>query len=731
MMQSPLGLYLSFLKKYRGMSVPIIFSLLLEMAFCSGVPYCFSIIVDKALLGNNRHLLYLIISGLMIGVVVVAVFGMIRDRLYAQLTAGLMNDIRTEMFMHLQQMSVAFYSKNQVGDIVARFSSDLAVVENATTFAISAAVSPALDVLCSTVLLFLLDWKLALISLLVWPVVVTGPRIFAPKVVSESYKRKGEESQVLSYLQENVHAQSLIKTFGLKDYAHSEFMTRVGALRARMVRVKIFSGLVERSAYIGILFIQVGILGVGAHMVAKGMLTVGVLAAFQALFLALSYSIACVAQFVPTLVEAGGGMRRIQELLEESPGVPDTGKVPLARLSREIVFQNVSFGYTENHLNLNQASITLQKGTSVAFVGSSGSGKSTILSLVMRLYDPREGSVAIDGTDLREATQQSLREQMSYVPQESFLFDISIRENIRLGNRTATDPEIENAAKAAEIHDIIMKMPLGYDTPVGERGGKLSGGQRQRIALARAILRQPEILILDEATSALDPSTEAAINQTLERLAKGRTILSVTHRFASVVNADRIFVLDAGRVCEQGTHAELLAHRGLYRKLWDKQNGLTLENEGRHATVTPDRLQQIPIFSDLPTPLLEKAVKFMGTEQYATDRVIIQEGDIGNQMYIIVRGKVEVIRNTEGGPTRAAVLEAGDHFGEIALLRAIPRTATVRTLLPSIFLTINRSEFDFLMEQAPDLRARLEQIAEQRGVIKDADKPVVANSAPG
>ncbi len=262
-MQSPLTLYLSFLKKYRGMSIPIIFSLLIEMAFTAGVPYCFGIIVDKALLGNDHHLLYLIISGLMVGVVIVAIFGIISDRLYAQLTAGLMNDIRTDMFTHLQELSIAFYSRNQVGDIVARFSSDLAVVENVTTLALSAAISPGLDVLASTVLLFFLSWKLALISLLVWPVVVTGPRIFAPKVVTESYKRKGEESQVLSYLQENVHAQSLIKTFGLKDYAHSEFLTRVQALRSRMVRVKTFSGLVEQSAFVGILFIQVGILGVG------------------------------------------------------------------------------------------------------------------------------------------------------------------------------------------------------------------------------------------------------------------------------------------------------------------------------------------------------------------------------------------------------------------------------------------------------------------------------------
>jgi len=331
---------------------------------------------------------------------------------------------------------------------------------------------------------------------------------------------------------------------------------------------------------------------------------------------------------------------------------------------------------------------------------------------VMRLYDPCEGAICIDGVDLRHATEQSLREQMSYVPQESFLFNISIRENIRLGNMKATDAQVEQAAKAAEIHDIILKMPHRYETLVGERGGRLSGGQRQRIALARAILRKPEILILDEATSSLDAATEEAVNQTIERMAKGCTILSVTHRLSSIVNVDRIFVLEAGCVTEQGTHPELLAARGLYLRLWEKQTGLALADDGRRATVTPERLRQVPIFSELPEELIEAAIHFLGTEQYPAGRVIVQEGDMGNRLYIIVRGKVEVVRDSEPGPLR--VLETGDYFGEIALLRAVPRTATVRTLLPSVFLSIDRSEFDLLMERAPELRLRLEKTAHQR-----------------
>ena len=552
-------------------------------------------------------------------------------------------------------------------------------------------------------LLFVLDWRLAMMALLVFPLAMTGPRIFAPRVAEESYRRKGEESNVLSFLQENLSAQILVKTFGLADYSRRGFLRRLDGLRERMVRVGTFSGLVERSSYVGIMLLQVSILAAGAYMVSGGHLSVGALASFQAIFLSLSYSLASVTQYVPVLVEASGGMRRVDELLQCQPLVHDTGSAPLGPLGREIRFEGVGFGYTAGQRNLQALSVSIPFGEYVAVVGSSGSGKSTILSLLMRLYDPWEGSIAIDGVNLKDAPLTALRAQIGYVPQESFLFNISIRENIRLGNLKATQEQIEEATRAAEVHDFIAQLPDGYDTLAGERGGRLSGGQRQRVALARALLRNPSILILDEATSALDPGTEAAILSTLERLRVHRTILSVTHRLNSVVSADRILVMDRGALAEQGTHAQLVAQDGCYRRMWEKQTGFTLDPAHHQAEISLERLRLVGAFYGMSDAVLAEARTLLRTEEYPAGHVISRQGEYGASLYIIVRGSVELLIEKSPGDVRGAtVLQEGDAFGEAALLESEPESETVRAIEPCVFLSINRAKFLYLRQRDPE-----------------------------
>jgi ATP-binding cassette subfamily B protein len=332
--------------------------------------------------------------------------------------------------------------------------------------------------------------------------------------------------------------------------------------------------MVERSAGISILMLNVLIIGVGAYRVFNGHISVGTLVSFETVFLTLSYSLSYVSQYVPSLVHAAGGLGHILRLLGERPQIVDApGATTLPRLSRDLTFDNVTFSYTGEQLNLRDLNMRIMRGEFVAFVGPSGSGKSTLLNLLLRFYDPLRGSISIDGHDLRDVAQESLRSQIGVVFQENFLFNTTIRENIRMANPQATDREVEAAAAAAEIHDFINSLPQGYDTPAGERGSRFSGGQRQRIAIARAILRNPAILILDEATSALDPASEAAINATLARLARGRTVISITHRLNSILTADRIFVLNHGRLVESGRHEELLAFDGVYRHMWWKQRG--------------------------------------------------------------------------------------------------------------------------------------------------------------
>lgn len=294
-----------------------------------------------------------------------------------------------------------------------------------------------------------------------------------------------------------------------------------------------------------------------------------------------------------------------------------------------------------------------------------------------------------------------------------------------MGKSGATDAEVRSAGEAAEVAIFVTSFPHGYDTQVGERGGRLSGGQRQRVAIARALLRDPAILLLDEATSALDAETEIALNATLARVARGRTVVSVTHRLASVLQADRIFVLSQGRLVEQGSHEELLAKEGLYTQLWRKQTGFVVSGDGSHAEVETHRLRAIAMLAELDEVLLQEIARSFIAERFPADRIIFREGDPGDKFYIIVRGEVSIITSgATGQEQELGVLQDGDYFGEIALLRDLPRTATVRTRVPSLLLSLQRQQLLRLMEKAPHLQTLLERAIntrlEERAKAKEA-----------
>ncbi len=563
-----------YFRPYRLKMAAIVLGLTLEMAFNAAFPLSLKFLIDGALINRDHRVLVVILAALGVGVVIASAAGLARDYLFSRVGSSAIGNLRFAMFNHLQWLSMDFYSRTRVGAVLSRFSGDLAAVENALAMALPWAVLPSLEILSSTALLFLLDYRLALIAMLIWPVSLVGPRYFAPRAVRASYQKRELESAMLSAVQEVVVAQPVIKAYGLEMPLLARLSQHNTGLFNTTARVNFLSALVERSAGIGILMLNVLIIGVGAYWAFNGHLSVGTLVSFETVFLTLSYSLSYVSQFVPSLVHAAGGLGHIQRLLDQHPRVVDApDAAPLPILSRELAFRGVTFSYTGEQINLRDLNLRIARGEYVAFVGPSGSGKSTLLNLLLRFYDPLLGAITIDGHDLRDVTQNSLRSQIAVVFQENFLFNTSIRENIRMGAERATDQEVEAAAAAAEIHDFIKSLPKGYDTPAGERGSRFSGGQRQRIAIARAILRNPAILILDEATSALDPASEAAINATLARLARGRTVISITHRLSSVQSADRIFVLNHGRLVESGRHDELIAIDGVYSQMWRKQKG--------------------------------------------------------------------------------------------------------------------------------------------------------------
>ncbi|MFN7934476.1 MAG: ABC transporter transmembrane domain-containing protein [Bryobacteraceae bacterium] len=682
----------TFLGPHRKLCLAILLGVVVEACYYAGVPFTFRHIVDDGLLGGNHQLLVTLIVALIVCALCVAGIGLLRDYAYARLSATVLSEVRLAMFDHLQRQSMGFFTVNPTGDLLARFTTDLAAVERAAANLIAWSILPALDVIAGTALLFVLSGKLAMVSLLVWPLTVFTPAILARRLASESRHKNNEEAKMLGALQENLHAQLVIKTFSLEQHSRAGYLSRLTDLRARMVRVGLLSSLVERSAYIGVMLLQVVLLALGAYLVSHGSLTVGALAAFQTIYLSLSYSLASVTQFIPTLVQAGAGLSGIQFLLSQQPRLTDEGTQPVPTSFSEIQFHNVQFGYDGRTRILDGLTVSIPRGAFIGVVGESGSGKSTLLTLLTRLYDPDSGHIAIDGRPIRDCALAGYRAIFGYVPQESFLFDISIRENIRLGNPSATSQEVEEAARMAEVHDAIRQLPDGYDTLPGERGSRLSGGQRQRIALARALVRNPAILILDEATSALDPATEAAIQATLERLRLHRTILTVTHRLSGVVTAGRILVLEKGRLAEQGTHTELLAAGGLYKHLWDRQQGFVFNTTRHQAAVSIERLRLVPVFFGMSDDTLAQAARLFQTEEHPAGHTIIHHGDLGTSMYMIVRGAVQI----DAPNTHPIILEDGDCFGESALFDALPQYGTVRALTPSIFLTLSRASFDYL-----------------------------------
>ncbi|MEY9589707.1 ATP-binding cassette subfamily B protein [Bradyrhizobium yuanmingense] len=567
------GFVKPYLSNYKRMLSFVAFGVVVETLFNVIMPLSLKFLIDDALGEEDFQALYKILGVLAVAGIFTSIVAVWYERWDARLAACIISDVRTRLFEHVQDLPAAYFGRTRRGEILSRFSVDLSAFEGSVkTFANSAAL-PFLELIAGIILMLFLNWQLAVVALLVFPITLIGPRILTPKAVQANYEQKLNESALLGQVQENVAAQAVIKAFSLQRKMFGFFRLRNDETRNKMASATFLSTMVERTVTISVLLLHLVVLAIGAYLATKGHITIGTFVTFESAFWEVSYNIAHVMHFIPVSISSAAAIRHIQELLDEPtrsadrPGAPD-----LPRITHDITFDHVTFQYEGGQTPvLDNLSLKLDAGKRIAIVGPSGSGKSTLLNLILRLYVPDEGRVTIDGVDVRKVTLDSLRRSMAVVFQENMLFNMSIRENIRLGKEGATDEEVEEAAKKAEIHRYIMSLPQRYDTPVGERGDTLSGGQRQRIAIARAIIRNPSVLLLDEATSALDQTTEAAINRTLLRVAKGRTMIWSTHRLTSVVEMDEIIVISGGRAIERGSHAELLAKNGTYRKLWNDQ----------------------------------------------------------------------------------------------------------------------------------------------------------------
>ncbi len=709
---------LRYFRPYAWQGGLVFLALLLQAAFRVILPIGYQQIFDRAILAQDMTVLVTILSLLFAGWLIQAAASLVQDRFSARAGHLAMNGIRLEMFDHLLRLPVGYYSRVSSGDLMSRFSNDLGVIENAFARAIYTFLFSVMILAASVALLFAVEWRLALVTFAVLPAALYGPKLLGGRAQWLSYDWKRYEARVAAAIQEVIGSYAVIRAFGLQESRLRHFRRQLVRLARKAVRARFAGALAGRAAGQSVYFIQILTMGLGAYLAIRGHLSVGALIAYVALLLNVANAANHLSSVMPDLLQASGGMQRVLEFLAEKPMVREaTGAPPLPRLSQHLCFEDVSFGYRQGAIALSHVSFRVAAGEAVAVVGPSGSGKSSILNLILRLYDPDQGRVTLDGIDLRHCAESSLREQTGVVLQDSVLFDTSLIDNIRVGRPEATAAEVQEAARQAEIHDRIRRLPEGYETPVGEGGCQLSGGERQRIAIARAIIRDPALLVLDEPTSALDLATASAVNVTLKRLARDRTVFSTTHRLSSITHMDRILVVVQGQIVEQGRHEELLSRRGTYFRLWQKQSGFTVSEDGHSAECSPERLSAIPLLAAIDRRRLEAVADLLVSESYPKDRVVYMKGEPGDRFYLIVHGEVEQILSPDGsrgGGVRR--FEDGDYFGAQSLLEARPRQATLRTTAPTLLLSLGRQQFQELLAGEPELRHAIEAVAYSRRI---------------
>ena len=570
----------AYTKPRKGLVLLAIPCLLASTLFKTYLALTLKSIIDSLTIASGATILPMI-GGLLIAFPVVAVLSLLGERLMAEIGSQMANEMHFELFEHLQTLSLSFYKHAQLGDILSRVMGEVRDVEKAIVNMIQVSIS-GLALLFNIFLLFHLEWRLALLTISFLPAIAFLARQVMTRALDAVYQFKRARGQLANTFQENIRGQRVIKGLSLNDWYRELFQEKLDDYGHKRVESDFMRSFIQQTYALSSLLTQLIVACSGALLVYWGSLSAGSLVAVLTIVNTVNSDFNQLNKKASMkIIDAISSVRLLEELFQTLPQVADAPDASeLAVFSQELRFENVSFAYTEQQRVLSHINLTIAAEQYVAFVGPSGAGKSTILNLILRFYDVTEGRVTIDGVDIRQVTQASLREQMSVVFQEPFLFDTTILENIRVSKPDATLEEVEAAAKAAEIHDFIITLPEGYQTKVGDAGGRLSGGQRQRISIARALLRQPAILILDEPTASLDAETAAEISKTLEALSKERTVIAVTHLLSSVVNADQIFVIDAGQVAECGTHEELLAQQGVYHQLWQKQqlNGANLAN---------------------------------------------------------------------------------------------------------------------------------------------------------
>lgn len=563
---------LAYIKPYTRRLALAVVCIIMAAGANLYLPWIIKDMIDDVLMSKDMVMLNLIAAGILVVMFTRGVFYYGQSYLVSYVGQRVIIDVRSVLFRKFQRMPLSYYDKQQTGTVMSYITNDVAVMQSAIVDNLIELVTEGSILIGSLAMMIYLDWKLSLLTLMTIPLVGFAMKIFGRKLKRSSTVIQERVAEITSLLQESISAIRVVKSFVRESYEIKRFEEQNWRnFQAAMKNVKLSSLLtptVEFLAAIAVTFI----VWFGGYEVVNEVITAGELVAFLTYAVNLANPVKRLSRVYAAIQKAMAAADRVFAVMDLDEKITDVpGAKPLPPIKGKVEFKDITFSYKEGQPALQHISLKAEPGQMIALVGPSGSGKSTIANLIPRFYDVDSGVITIDDHDIRQVTADSLREQIGLVPQETMLFSTSVMENIRYGRLEATDEEVIEAAKAANAEEFIKELPEGYDTKLGERGLNLSGGQRQRLAIARAILKNPRILILDEATSALDTESEKIVQDALDNLMVGRTSFVIAHRLSTIFNADQIFVVENGHLREHGTHEELLAAGGLYSNLYNIQ----------------------------------------------------------------------------------------------------------------------------------------------------------------
>ena len=563
---------LAYIKPYTRRLALAVVCIIMAAGANLYLPWIIKDMIDDVLMSKDMVMLNLIATGILVVMFTRGVFYYGQSYLVSYVGQRVIIDVRSVLFRKFQRMPLSYYDKQQTGTVMSYITNDVAVMQSAIVDNLIELVTEGSILIGSLAMMIYLDWKLSLLTLMTIPLVGFAMKIFGRKLKRSSTVIQERVAEITSLLQESISAIRVVKSFVRESYEIKRFEEQNWRnFQAAMKNVKLSSLLtptVEFLAAIAVTFI----VWFGGYEVVNEVITAGELVAFLTYAVNLANPVKRLSRVYAAIQKAMAAADRVFAVMDLNEKITDVpGAKPLPPIKGKVEFKDITFSYKEGQPALQHISLKAEPGQMIALVGPSGSGKSTIANLIPRFYDVDSGVITIDDHDIRQVTADSLREQIGLVPQETMLFSTSVMENIRYGRLEATDEEVIEAAKAANAEEFIKELPEGYDTKLGERGLNLSGGQRQRLAIARAILKNPRVLILDEATSALDTESEKIVQDALDNLMVGRTSFVIAHRLSTIFNADQIFVVENGHLREHGTHEELLAAGGLYSNLYNIQ----------------------------------------------------------------------------------------------------------------------------------------------------------------